>query len=226
MIWGYFVFFEVIWHGQTPGKRWVGLRVIKEGGYPLGFVDSVIRNVVRLADFLPAYYMLGAIVMFIDPRSRRLGDLAAGTLVVRERREFTPASLVAESPAGQGAGRIGRSGAVGASPSSEALGSAVPGLAPVDAPSPAVATGAADLDASAGTLGADEPPIPNRSRLTPADQSLLREYLLRRPSLSAPAAAALAARLARTFARKLDYDLGDEPPEVFLARLTRQIGRR
>ena len=181
---------------------------------------------VRLADFLPAYYMLGAIVMFIDPRSRRLGDLAAGTLVVRERREFTPASLVAESPAGQGAGRIGRSGAVGASPASEGLGSGVPGLAPVDAPSPAVATGAADLDASAGTLGADEPPIPNRSRLTPADQSLLREYLLRRPSLSAPAAAALAARLARTFARKLDYDLGDEPPEVFLARLTRQIGRR
>jgi uncharacterized RDD family membrane protein YckC len=87
-LWGYHVFFEMVWHGQTPGKRWLGLRVIKEGGYPLGFVDSVIRNVVRLVDFLPFSYLIGAVVMFVDRRSRRLGDLAAGTLVVKERREL------------------------------------------------------------------------------------------------------------------------------------------
>jgi uncharacterized RDD family membrane protein YckC len=87
-LWGYHVFFEMVWHGQTPGKRWLGLRVIKEGGYPLGFVDSVIRNVVRLVDFMPFSYLIGAVVMFVDRRSRRLGDLAAGTLVVKERREL------------------------------------------------------------------------------------------------------------------------------------------
>ena len=82
----YYVFFEAFWHGQTPGKRWMGIRVIRDGGRPLTFSASMIRNVIRLFDFLPFYYMTGVIVMFIDRKSRRLGDLAAHTIVVKEQK--------------------------------------------------------------------------------------------------------------------------------------------
>ena len=93
----YYVFFEAFWHGQTPGKRWIGLRVIREGGYPLTFSASMIRNVVRLIDFLPFYYMIGVITMFIDRKSRRLGDLAAHTIVVKEQKSVKLDSLDAST---------------------------------------------------------------------------------------------------------------------------------
>jgi uncharacterized RDD family membrane protein YckC len=82
--WGYFVLFETLWDGQSPGKRWMRLRVVSASGRPLGFVDSVLRNVLRAADFLPAWYVLGGAVMAADARFRRLGDFVAGTLVVAE----------------------------------------------------------------------------------------------------------------------------------------------
>lgn len=85
LLWGYYIIFETVWSGQTPGKRLVGIRVIKTSGYPIGFVEAAIRNLVRLADFLPLMYGVGVIVMFISTESRRLGDYAAGTLVVKER---------------------------------------------------------------------------------------------------------------------------------------------
>jgi uncharacterized RDD family membrane protein YckC len=113
LLWGYHILFEMVWHGQTPGKRPLGLRVIKEGGYPVGFVDSVIRNVVRLVDFLPFFYVVGATAMFLDPRSRRLGDLAAGTLVVKERRDLRLESVTTglsadDRPPGVGAPELAR----------------------------------------------------------------------------------------------------------------------
>jgi hypothetical protein len=69
--------------------------VVREGGRPITFVGSAIRNLIRIVDFLPALYGIGVVVMFVDRRSRRLGDLAAGTLVVKERRGVTLASLTA-----------------------------------------------------------------------------------------------------------------------------------
>jgi uncharacterized RDD family membrane protein YckC len=85
LFWGYFILFETMWSGQTPGKRVLHIRVIKTTGYPIGFAEAAIRNLVRLADFLPSMYAVGVITMFINPNSRRLGDLAAGTVVVKER---------------------------------------------------------------------------------------------------------------------------------------------
>jgi uncharacterized RDD family membrane protein YckC len=82
--WGYFVFFEGAWNGTTPGKRLLKLRVVKEGGYPLSFADAVLRNLLRTADFLPLGYLLGLLVMIWDGRFMRLGDRAAGTMVVIE----------------------------------------------------------------------------------------------------------------------------------------------
>ncbi|HEX5166826.1 MAG TPA: RDD family protein [Thermomicrobiales bacterium] len=98
VVWGYYVLFETIWHGQSPGKRWTGLRVIQEGGYPIGFSQAAIRNIVRLADFLPFLYIIGAIVMLVDSRSRRLGDLVAGTIVVKEQQEVSLATLGHDQP--------------------------------------------------------------------------------------------------------------------------------
>jgi uncharacterized RDD family membrane protein YckC len=91
--WGYYILFEGFWNGQTPGKRLVKLRVIRSDGSPLSFSEAVIRNLVRLIDFMPLYYGVGVIVMFLNDRSRRLGDIAAGTLVVHERGALTLASL-------------------------------------------------------------------------------------------------------------------------------------
>ena len=97
MLWGYYLLFELIWNGQSPGKRATGLRVVGIGGRPIGFVSSALRNVIRLIDFLPFFYGVGVIVMFIDARARRLGDLAASTLVVRERGKVTLESLTTQA---------------------------------------------------------------------------------------------------------------------------------
>jgi uncharacterized RDD family membrane protein YckC len=81
---GYHMLFEIIWNGQTPGKRATGIRVIRENGYPIRPVDAVIRNVVRIVDYLPFAYAVGVFTMLFNDRARRLGDFAAGTIVVRE----------------------------------------------------------------------------------------------------------------------------------------------
>ncbi len=93
LIWGYYVLFELIWNGQTPGKRWAKLRVVRLNGNPAGFLDVVIRNLVRMVDFLPTGYGLGLTVMFFNRHARRLGDYAAGTIVVKERRGISLENL-------------------------------------------------------------------------------------------------------------------------------------
>lgn len=90
--WGYFVLFEVLWNGQTPGKRLLGLRVVVAGGQPVNSTVSLVRNVLRAID-LPM--LIGVVVMLVDRSSRRLGDLAAGSLVIREPRAQGRGALVA-----------------------------------------------------------------------------------------------------------------------------------
>jgi uncharacterized RDD family membrane protein YckC len=99
-LWGYYVFFELLWNGQSPGKRLAGLRVIRTDGTPVTMTESLVRNLVRLVDFLPLLYGAGVVAMFINEQSRRLGDLAAGTLVVHDRAMVSLASL--DSPAALG----------------------------------------------------------------------------------------------------------------------------
>lgn len=94
ILWGFYIIFEMIWNGQTPGKRMVKLRVVRLDGTPITLADSLIRNILRLIDFLPFNYALGVIVMFVNKQSRRIGDLAAGTLVIRDyKQEFNLDSL-------------------------------------------------------------------------------------------------------------------------------------
>lgn len=99
LFWGYYMVFEVTSNGQTLGKRALGLRVIKDGGYPIGFADSAIRNLVRVVDFLPFFYGAGLLTMLINGNWKRLGDLAAGTLVVKmARTDLKPAGESAYVP--------------------------------------------------------------------------------------------------------------------------------
>jgi uncharacterized RDD family membrane protein YckC len=80
---GYYIVLEIVTRGRSPGKELLGLSVIKENGYPLTPMDSIIRNLVRIVDFLPFAYGVGIIAMFLNDRAKRLGDMAAGTLVVQ-----------------------------------------------------------------------------------------------------------------------------------------------
>lgn len=98
LAWGYFTAFEAWWHGQTPGKRMLGLRVVRADGHPAGFAAAATRNLVRAADLLPPPYLTGILFLFFHPRSRRLGDLAADTLVVRDGVEATAAPAITSGP--------------------------------------------------------------------------------------------------------------------------------
>lgn len=101
LIWGYYMVFEIVTNGQSPGKRILGLRVIRVGGYPINFADAAIRNLVRVVDFLPIGYCIGFTVMLINGNWQRLGDLAAGTLVVKtssKSLELTAAGTKASMP--------------------------------------------------------------------------------------------------------------------------------
>ena len=90
LLFGYDVLFETLASGRTPGKRWTGLRVVRIGGRPVGFAASAIRNIVRLVDFLPSLYLVGMVTVVATRMNQRLGDLAAGTVVVREKPMTVP----------------------------------------------------------------------------------------------------------------------------------------
>jgi uncharacterized RDD family membrane protein YckC len=97
--WGYFLLFEVIWSGQTPGKRVAGIRVLTVRGEPITLIHALVRNLLRLVDMMPTSYMIGTIAILATRRGQRLGDLAAGTIVVRERRAELPGTLPPLDPA-------------------------------------------------------------------------------------------------------------------------------
>ncbi|SEN51673.1 RDD family protein [Pseudomonas sp. NFACC39-1] len=96
--WWYMVLFEVLNQGRSPGKQIMGLRVVQDDGRPIGWSASLIRNLLRFVDMLPFGYTFGAISCLQHPAFKRLGDLAAGTLVVyREQPVKRPALPLAQS---------------------------------------------------------------------------------------------------------------------------------
>lgn len=90
LYWGYFTLFEAFWNGQTPGKKMCRLRVIRDSGRQITLFESMTRNFLRIVDGLPGFYAAGVITMWCNRQNKRLGDLAAGTLVVHERAAETP----------------------------------------------------------------------------------------------------------------------------------------
>ena len=87
---GYFLFFEGLYNGQTPGKKAASIRVIRDTGHPADFRAVLLRNILRTVDSLPGMYGVGLVTMFLSPQSRRLGDYVAGTLVVKTRQKKKP----------------------------------------------------------------------------------------------------------------------------------------
>jgi len=96
--WWYMVLFEVLRQGRSPGKQWMGLRVIHDDGTPIGWSASLLRNLLRFADLLPFGYFLGAISCLQHPTFKRLGDIAAGTLVVYSERALLRPQLPDAQP--------------------------------------------------------------------------------------------------------------------------------
>jgi uncharacterized membrane protein SpoIIM required for sporulation/uncharacterized RDD family membrane protein YckC len=92
---GYFIFFEAVRRGQTPGKRMVGIRVLMDTGHAVTPGAAAVRNLLRLADFLPPPYLAGLLLIAFHPRAKRLGDLVAGTVVARDR----PGDVASAGPA-------------------------------------------------------------------------------------------------------------------------------
>jgi uncharacterized RDD family membrane protein YckC len=108
---GYFIAFELVWNGQSPGKRLLGIRVMRDGGFPVDAGASVVRNVVRIVEALIGLYVGSAVVMLLSPENKRAGDYAAGTIVVRDRADAIPAleTLATEDTlAGDGLDRADR----------------------------------------------------------------------------------------------------------------------
>ena len=104
IMWGYYVLFEGLMDGQTPGKRLHRLRVVRDGGYSVTFGVSAVRNLVRMIDMQPGvFYLVGMTSLFFTKRGRRLGDLVAGTIVVREDVQRVDEPARSKAPSEQGA---------------------------------------------------------------------------------------------------------------------------
>ena len=95
---GYFIMFEVAWNGQSPGKRLVGIRVVRDGGFPIDFISSLVRNLIRIVELGLGFYAISAISTLLSAQNKRLGDFAAGTIVVRDTRIAAPIAPPRSSP--------------------------------------------------------------------------------------------------------------------------------
>lgn len=90
---GYFIIFELWWSGRTPGKRALGIRVVRDAGFPIDVGSAVIRNLVRVLEFGLAFYTFSAVSALLSRQNKRLGDFAAGTIVVRDGRSASAATI-------------------------------------------------------------------------------------------------------------------------------------
>jgi uncharacterized RDD family membrane protein YckC len=189
MIWGYFSLFEGLWHGQTPGKRWMKLRVIKDSGRAMTLFEAMARNLLRVVDLFPAFYLVGVIAMLCNRSQKRLGDLVAGTIVVHERTDDQPlmthhqsrtftANVFADTPV---VGRLKPMGSAAEAP-----------VAPAPLPADAIA------------------------RLKNDDLHLIDTFFSRALDLSVERRAQLAAQVAATICRKMGIKLtaGMEPEQL------------
>jgi len=205
---GYFLYFEAARNGQTPGKKAVGIRVIRDTGHPVDFRAAVLRNVMRFVDMLPGVYAVGFISVFASSQYRRLGDYVAGTLVVKTLTAPRPA------PAGQHGQETGRIGAAVAEPAAApASGGAAP--PPVRPTQPLVAP------------RLPQEALPYLHTIQRDDFRAVRHFLDRRRELDPAVARALAWKLAHPLAVRLNLDPAKiQDPIVFLEDVGTEWERR
>jgi len=101
LFFGYFIVFELAWNGRTPGKRAVGIRVVRDEGFPVDAGAAIVRNVVRVVELAAGFYAISAVVTLLSSENKRPGDYAAGTIVVRDRPDDVPVldALLRDDPA-------------------------------------------------------------------------------------------------------------------------------
>jgi uncharacterized RDD family membrane protein YckC len=204
ILWGYYFAFEWRWDGQTPGKRALGLRVLHIDGSPLTLWGSLVRNLVRIFDFLPLFYGFGAVITLLGPNNRRAGDLAAGTIVARERHDATAQVL-----------GIAQAADAFLSSNSSTHNSRTPAhAAPLES-----------LDAVEASAPPDLEIMALRSRLKAQDWELALDFARRRDTLPAAVRERLATRLAQQLAAKATLQLEGEP-EAFVMRVAQEAARQ
>ena len=197
ILYGYYFFFEWLWDGQTPGKRWLGLRVLQTSGMPITAWSAMARNLFRIIDFMPVFYGVGAVVAWTNPHNRRIGDLIAGTVVARERREGKRAPVLDITAATDAL--LGK----GSTPT------------PADQPGSATAESTPSPDVMPSHIDSAEPAVDAGvvailARLNQQDYELVQEFLTRRNSLTTT----VRARLAQSLAARLSAKLGEPMPEA------------
>lgn len=213
---GYSFFFEWLWDGQTPGKRWLGLRVMRTNGMPIGAWEAMIRALMRSVDFLPVMYGMGALVALVNGNNRRIGDMVAGTLVARERHDAARAILDIDTAADAFLASL---------------------QTPVAVPAPVAPTAPTGLTDDRGlftapggaTAPANNPGLPSAPAapslqgrsLTETDRDLLREYFARRGALQPAARQRLAQSLALRLSSSMRRPVEGEP-EPWLEALARE----
>jgi len=178
IFWGYYLLFELLWNGQTPGKRIARTRVVRSDGMPAGFAESAVRNLVRIVDFLPSAYAVGLITMLFNSSTRRLGDFAAGTYVIHDQGEVTLASLLGqEEPKRRGRRSRGATPSIYQSPPAAPIVLAPTANAPQKSPAP---SRSAQNPSSASTLLFAEGPFGAKlTALNADDIELIRDALKR-----------------------------------------------
>ncbi len=198
ILFGYFVLFEVLNHGRTPGKMAVGLRVLRLDGGPVGFMPSAVRNLLRLVDGWDLLTLIlcpiGAIAVVATEQNQRLGDLTAGTVVARERFVQSRGAVPMR------AAPIGNAYAEVPNPLYPPL------AAPASEPQPAG-------------------PVWDVSAVTGDEIATVRRFLERRYSLDANARTHLAGELAARLRPKVSGPDASWPPEAFLEALATAKGR-
>lgn len=192
---GYYFFFEWLWDGQTPGKRWLGLRVLQTNGMPLTMWQAMTRNVIRIVDFLPLSYGIGGFVALFNPHNRRVGDLVAGTVVARERRDEKQRQVLDINAAVHNFLETSQRAGLPPTPT---------------APDPNAGVLRENETVSA-EAAADAEVVALMVRLDAEDYELTRDFLNRRDKLPAVARARLAASLAARLAVKLGAQV--PPPQ-------------
>lgn len=197
--WGYFTLFEAFNNGRTPGKSVAKIRVIHCSGRAISFVESLARNLVRVVDYLPGLYAVGLISIFLTRQNQRLGDMVAGTLVVRDRPVETP-----------------HWGELGSEMRSRTI------TAPVFAASAAAASGA-DALRSAPHLRVMLPAT-HVAKLSAADLEVLEGFFARRLDMAMETRIALAQRMAAAICAKSGLAVPDGiPVETFLEAVAHQM---
>lgn len=194
---GYFLFFELTKNGQTPGKKAVGIRVIRDTGHPLDFRSALLRNIMRIVDSLPSMYGVGVISIFASPQYRRVGDYVAGTLVVKVGKQ-------AAAPAPQ------------AAPASEQ---------PAYAQTPFASSQPAQP--TAPDIHLPQQALPLITSISRDEYRAIRHFLNRVNELDPQVAHNLSIKLVTPIAQKLQLDPTQIPePVAFLMSVSREWERR